>query len=97
MSSESVCQVAHSWVDVGSFHTHLFGVVYVTMAIFMMEKRKEQRVCNKFCVNLGEMATETLKMIQQAFRDQILSHKQVCYNGMSGSTPVAHHFTMTNT
>jgi len=30
MSIESVCQVAHSWVDVGSFHTHLFEVVYVT-------------------------------------------------------------------
>jgi len=30
MSSESVCQVAHSWVDMGSFHMHLFGVVYVT-------------------------------------------------------------------
>jgi hypothetical protein len=24
MSSESVCQVARSWVDVGSFHTRLF-------------------------------------------------------------------------
>jgi hypothetical protein len=23
MSSESVCQVAHSWVEVGSFHTRL--------------------------------------------------------------------------
>jgi hypothetical protein len=23
MSSESVCQVARSWVDVGSFHTRL--------------------------------------------------------------------------
>jgi hypothetical protein len=23
MSSEPVCQVAHSWVDVGSFHAHL--------------------------------------------------------------------------
>jgi hypothetical protein len=30
MSSESVCQVARSWVDVGSFLTSLFGVVYVT-------------------------------------------------------------------
>jgi hypothetical protein len=29
MSSESVCQVARSWVDVGSFHTRLFGVVSV--------------------------------------------------------------------
>jgi hypothetical protein len=28
MSSESLCQVARSWVDVGSFHTRLFGVVY---------------------------------------------------------------------
>ena len=30
MSSKSVCQVAHRWVDVGSFHMSLFGVVYVT-------------------------------------------------------------------
>jgi hypothetical protein len=32
MSSESVCQVARSWVDVGSFHTCLFGVVYFAIA-----------------------------------------------------------------
>jgi hypothetical protein len=32
MSSESVCQVARSWVDMGSFHTRLFGVVYFTIA-----------------------------------------------------------------
>jgi hypothetical protein len=30
MSSESVCQVARSWVDVGSIHTRLFGYVCVT-------------------------------------------------------------------
>ena len=34
MSSESVCQVAHSWVDVDSFHTRLFGVVYMTCGNF---------------------------------------------------------------
>jgi hypothetical protein len=34
MSSETVCQVAHSWVDVSSFHTHFFGVVYVTCGDF---------------------------------------------------------------
>jgi hypothetical protein len=28
MSSELVCEVARSWVDVGSFHARLFGVVY---------------------------------------------------------------------
>jgi hypothetical protein len=32
MSSKSVCQVARSWVDVGSFHTRLFGVVYFAIA-----------------------------------------------------------------
>ena len=29
MSRESVCQVARSWVDVGSFHMRLFGVVFM--------------------------------------------------------------------
>jgi hypothetical protein len=32
MSSESVRQVARSWVEVGSFHTFLFGVVYFAIA-----------------------------------------------------------------
>jgi hypothetical protein len=32
MSSESVCQVARSWVDEGSFHTRLFGVTYFAVA-----------------------------------------------------------------
>jgi hypothetical protein len=32
MSSESLCQVARSWVDVGSFHTRLFLVVYFAIA-----------------------------------------------------------------
>jgi len=34
MSNESVYQFACSWVDVGSFHTRLFGVVYVTCGDF---------------------------------------------------------------
>jgi hypothetical protein len=34
MSSESVCQVARSWVELGSFHTRLLGVVYVTCGDF---------------------------------------------------------------
>jgi len=76
MSSESVCQVARSWVVMGSFHTRLFGVVYVTCGIFTMDQRKEQRMCIRFCANLGKSATETLTMIQQAFRDQSLSREQ---------------------
>jgi len=42
-----------------------------------MDQRKEQRVCIKFCVNLGKSAIGNLTMIQQAFRDQSLSHVQV--------------------
>jgi hypothetical protein len=42
-----------------------------------MDQRKEQGVCLKFCANLGESATETLTVIQQALWDQILSRKQV--------------------
>jgi hypothetical protein len=34
MSSESVCQVARSWVNVGRFDTRLFGVEYVTCRDF---------------------------------------------------------------
>jgi hypothetical protein len=42
-----------------------------------MDPRKEQRVCVKFCANLGKSATENLTMIQQAFWDQSLSNAQV--------------------
>jgi len=34
MSIESVCQVAHSLVDVDSFYTRLFGVVYMACGDF---------------------------------------------------------------
>jgi hypothetical protein len=34
MFSESACQVSVRWDDVGSLHTRLFGVVYVTRGDF---------------------------------------------------------------
>jgi hypothetical protein len=33
MSSESVCQVARGWVDVGSFHTRLVDEVYAFYSV----------------------------------------------------------------
>jgi len=42
-----------------------------------MDQRREQRVCIKFCANLGKSATGTPTMIQQAFRDQSFSRAHV--------------------
>jgi hypothetical protein len=73
MSSGSVCQVACSWVDMGSFHMCLFEVVYVTCGDFHNGSGKGTASMYKICANLGKSATETLTKIQQAFGDQILS------------------------
>jgi len=95
MSSESVCQIAHSWVDVGSFHTLLFGAVCVTCGDFRDGSEKGIASVHHICASLGKSATETLTMIQQAFGDQSLSLYR-CFNGMPGSRPVAHQLRMAN-
>jgi hypothetical protein len=43
----------------------------------MMDQRKKQRVCITFCSNLGKCVTETVKMNQQAFGDQIVRRTEV--------------------
>jgi hypothetical protein len=39
-----------------------------------MSGEKEQRVCIKFCVELGEKRAETFEMLKIAFGDECLSH-----------------------
>jgi hypothetical protein len=43
----------------------------------MMYQKKEQRVCVKYCASLWKSATDTLTVIQKAFRDQLMSHTEV--------------------
>jgi hypothetical protein len=41
-----------------------------------MDVLKEQRVCIKFCQELGKTATETCEMLQQAFGETELSQSK---------------------
>ena len=43
----------------------------------MMADNKEQRVCVKFCFLLGKSAAETVLMLQEAFKEEVLSRTQV--------------------
>jgi len=38
---------------------------------------KEQRTCLKFCFHLGKTLTESLEMLQEAFKEQALSRARV--------------------
>ena len=59
------------------FGSHLFTTQKVSLAIFTMKKKIEQRVCLKFCVSNGITATESLKMLQKCFGESTLSRTQV--------------------
>jgi hypothetical protein len=96
MSSESVCQVARSWVDVGSFHTRLFRVVYVTCGDFRDRSEKGTASVHKIL----RLSWEKCYRLSQWFSKSSGTESWVvrkCFNGISGSRPVALQLTMTNT
>ena len=84
MSSQSVCQVAHSCVDVGSFHTRLFGVVYVTYGDFHDGSEKGTASVHHILYHNST-----------SLRGPKLSLRK-CFNAMPGSRMVAHRVTMTH-
>jgi hypothetical protein len=47
-----------------------------------MKDLEEQRVCVKFCLKLGKTATETQKILLQAFGDECMSRMQ-CFEWYS--------------
>ena len=42
-----------------------------------MTERTEQRYCIKFCQKLGDTQVETIRKIQQAFGNEVLSPTQI--------------------
>ena len=47
------------------------------MAIFTMCESTEQGICTKFCFKIGKTATETYKLLQQAYAEDAMRRKQV--------------------
>ena len=42
-----------------------------------MIEKTDQRICTKFCFNLGKSCTETIEMIQKAFVDESMGITQI--------------------
>ena len=96
MSSQSMCPVACSWLDLGSFHTLCLESCTWSVVIFTMDQRKEQQVRIKFCANLGRVLRRPLQWFNKPSGTKAWGVRR-CFNGMPSSRPVAHQLTMTNT
>ena len=48
--------------------------LFTCRAALKMSGEKEQRVCIKFCIKVGEKRAETFEMLKIAFGDECLSH-----------------------
>jgi hypothetical protein len=70
MSSESVCQVARSWVDVGSFHKRLFGVVYFAILSVreFLDTPSYSQITYNYLINYSHESHETS-----------VKESQICY------------------
>jgi hypothetical protein len=82
------------WMWSGSTRVYLESCTWL-LAIFAIDQWKEQRVYIIFCANLGKSATETQWFNKTSGTKSLVVCK--CLNGMPGSRPVAHQWTMTNT
>jgi hypothetical protein len=63
----SVCQYVRSWVDVGSFHTRLFGVLYVTCDDFHEGSEKgtasvHQILCHSWEKCCGDIHSDSTRL-----------------------------------
>jgi hypothetical protein len=60
-----------------------------------MDGKIKQRVCIKFCVELGKSSIKTLEMLHEAF-ENILYARQLFLNGIHVSRPVDCQLKMMN-
>ena len=51
----------------------LSELVYCVAIAFKMTQKVEQRICIKLCIKLEHFCTETIQMIQKAFKDNAMS------------------------
>ena len=51
--------------------------VYCVAVTFKMTEQVEQQICTQFYVKLEHSSTETIQMIQKAFRDDAVSAAEI--------------------
>ena len=56
---------------------YLAGAVYCVAVPFKMTEQVGQQICIKFCIRFEHSSTETIRMIQEAFRDDAMSAAQI--------------------
>jgi hypothetical protein len=92
MSSETVCEVTRRWVNVGSFHTRLFGVC----GDFHDGSEKGTASEHQILCQSSEKCYGDPQWFNKLSGTKS-SVVRRCFDSMPGSRPVAHKLTMTNT